>query len=136
MKKHNYNLAERFCPDCMSTGPFLLDPEDEFTVLNDGSIEFPPGAWGLDIECDCAACGFGGRVEDFCEWVRVTGDEHPAIIRGFFRSFEPLLAAERAARRERFELTITAYDHFFLEGALIDLLEDAMLWADRNGISF
>jgi hypothetical protein len=136
MTKQLFNLIGKSCPGCKGTGPFLLDPADEFTVLDDGSLELPPGAWGLDIECDCPACGFGGRLEDFCGWVEVTGDERTAILEGFLRSFETFLAADRAAREDRFESMIAAYDRFLPVGALIDLLEDAMLWADREGISF
>jgi hypothetical protein len=79
--KRAYQLAERKCPWCGSTGPFLLDPSDDFTVSDDGQITFPPGEWGLDIDCDCPACGFAARLGDFCEWVEVTGEERMKAVR-------------------------------------------------------
>lgn len=67
-----YQLSEYSCLNCNSKGPLLLDPSDPFTVQADGTVTFPEGEWGLDIECKCPACGFGGRLGDFCEWVDVT----------------------------------------------------------------
>jgi hypothetical protein len=80
-----YQLPGKICPRCRSTGPFLLDPAAKFTVAADGHLEFPPGEWGLDMDCDCPACGFAGTLEDFCQWVEVTGDERAAILRDFLR---------------------------------------------------
>ncbi|RUL88018.1 acylphosphatase [Tautonia sociabilis] len=87
--KQTYRLAGKLCPRCHSAGPFLLDPSDDFIVVADGSLEFPPGEWGLDIDCDCAACGFAGRLEDFCEWVEVTGEERATVLRVFLESRGP-----------------------------------------------
>jgi hypothetical protein len=84
--KQIFQLAGKACPRCESTGPFLLDPSAPFTVADDGHLEFPPGEWGLDIDCDCPACGFAARLEDFCEWVEVTGEERMAAVRGFRES--------------------------------------------------
>jgi hypothetical protein len=70
--KQSYQLPGRRCSWCESTGPFLLDPSEDFSIDQDGEIRFPSGEWGLDIDCDCAACGFAGRLGDFCEWVAVT----------------------------------------------------------------
>jgi len=64
-----YQLNDATCPRCKSTGPFLLDSEDDFEY-RDGDLAFPPGEWGID--CDCPACDFGGRFEDFLEWVEAT----------------------------------------------------------------
>ena len=72
--KQSYQLAGKRCPKCVSTGPFLLDPSDDFTIVDD-DIRFPLGEWGLDIDCDCPACGFAGRLGDFCEWLELTGEE-------------------------------------------------------------
>lgn len=88
--KHNkerYQLAGKRCPECQSTGPFLLDSSENFTVTDEGYLEFPPKEWGLDIDCDCPACGFAGRLEDFCEWVEVTGEERVAMLRDFLKSW-------------------------------------------------
>ena len=84
--KRTYQLPGKFCPICHSTDPFLLDPSHRFSVAADGHLEFPPGEWGLDIDCDCPACGFAARLEDFCEWVAVTGEERMAILRAFRKS--------------------------------------------------
>ena len=84
--KQTYQLAGKRCPECESTSPFLLDPFDNFTLGGDGEIRFPPREWGLDIDCDCPACGFAGRLGDFCEWVEVTGEEREAIVRDFLKS--------------------------------------------------
>src|SRR5436309_788034 len=73
--KQSYQLPGKLCPLCESTGPLLLDPSDNFTVEADGHLEFPPGEWGLDIDCECAVCGFAARLEDFIIWVEVTGEE-------------------------------------------------------------
>jgi hypothetical protein len=81
-----YQLAGKVCPRCESKGPFLLDPSENFTLGDDGLLEFPGDEWGLDIDCDCPACGFAARLEDFCEWVEVTGDERKAAIDGFTES--------------------------------------------------
>lgn len=131
-----YRLQGKVCPQCESTGPFLLDPAQNFTVCDDGSLEFPPGEWGLDIDCDCPARGFAAILEDFCVWVELTGDELAEFVEDFRRRFGPMLERDRLARMERFEAIIAAYDHFAAAGALIDLLEDAMRWAQRNEISF
>jgi hypothetical protein len=72
MTKQPYQLAGTTCSRCQSEGPFLLDPADDFSVRDDGTLEFPEGVWGLDIDCDCPACGFRGRLEDFFVWVEVT----------------------------------------------------------------
>jgi hypothetical protein len=85
--KERYQLAGKRCPECESTGPFLLDPSANFTVAADGHLEFPPEEWGLDIDCDCPACGFAGTLEDFCEWVEVTGEERTATLRAFLKSW-------------------------------------------------
>src|SRR2546423_1706617 len=84
--KRTYQLSGKVCPRCNSTGPFLLDPSDNFTVDAEGRIEFPRGEWGLDIDCDCPACEFGGRLEDFCEWVEVTGEERATVVRDLLKS--------------------------------------------------
>ena len=70
--KQAYQLLGKVCPHCGSTGPFLLDPSDDFTVTADGTLEFLPDEWGLDIDCDCPGCGFAARLGDFCEWVEST----------------------------------------------------------------
>ena len=85
--KQTYQLQEKQCPQCGSTGPFLLDPSDNFTVSDDGQIAVPPGEWSLDLDCDCPSCGFGGYLEDFCERVEVTGEERLAILRDFLKSW-------------------------------------------------
>ncbi len=84
--KRTYQLSGKVCPRCNSTGPLLLDPSDDFSVAGDGSLEFPPGEWGLDIDCDCPACGFAARLEDFCEWVEVTGEKRATVVRDFLKS--------------------------------------------------
>jgi hypothetical protein len=38
--KERYQLAGKRCPECQSTGPFLLDPSENFTVADDGHLEF------------------------------------------------------------------------------------------------
>jgi hypothetical protein len=76
-----YQLAGTRCPECGCTGSFLLDRSDSFTVSGDGEITFPPGEWGLDIDCDCPACGFAARLGDFYEWVEVTGEERMEAVR-------------------------------------------------------
>jgi hypothetical protein len=76
--KQTNQLPGKVCPRCKSTGPFLLDPSDNFTVAADGHLEFPSGEWGLEMDCDCPACGFAARLEDFCEWVEVTSPEREA----------------------------------------------------------
>ena len=87
MQKQAYNVAAKRCPQCESDGPFLLDPSDNFKLGDDGLLEFPPDEWGLDIDCDCPSCGFAGRLEDFCEWIEVTGEERMAILRDFLKSW-------------------------------------------------
>jgi hypothetical protein len=84
--KRTYQLSGKVCPRCNSMGPLLLDPSDDFSVAGDGSLEFPPGEWGLDIDCDCPACGFAARLEDFCEWVEVTGEKRATVVRDFLKS--------------------------------------------------
>jgi hypothetical protein len=85
--KQAYQLPKKFCPNCNSTGPFLLDPSDEFTIVADGHLEFPPDVWGLDYSCDCAACGFAGELGDFIEWVEVTGKRRAALLREFLKQW-------------------------------------------------
>ena len=85
--KQAYQLPGMFCPNCKSTGPFLLDPSDEFTIAADGRLEFPEDVWGLDYSCDCPACGFAGEFGDFIEWVEVTCKEREAILRDFLKSW-------------------------------------------------
>ena len=68
-----YKIVGTRCERCGSEGPLLLDPEDGFVVEGDGTIHFPEGEWGLDIDCQCPACGFDARLGDFYEWVEVTG---------------------------------------------------------------
>ena len=85
--KRSYQLPGKSCPNCNSTGPFLLDPSDEFTIAADGHLEFPPDVWGLDYACDCAACGFTGVLEDFIEWVAVTGERRTALLKLFLKSW-------------------------------------------------
>jgi hypothetical protein len=70
-----YQIEGTRCERCESEGPFLLDPDEEFAVEEDGTIHFPPGEWGLDIDCQCPACGFSARLGDFYEWVEVTGKD-------------------------------------------------------------
>jgi hypothetical protein len=79
--KRTYRLAGTRCAVCESTGPFLLDPFDDFTVSDDGQITFPPEEWGLDLDCDCPACGFAARLGDFYKWVEVTGEERMEAVR-------------------------------------------------------
>jgi hypothetical protein len=85
--KRTYQLPGKLCPICHSTGPFLLDPSDRFTVAADGHLEFPAGVWGLDYDCGCAACGFAGVLEDFIEWVEVTSEERTAFLGEFLKSW-------------------------------------------------
>jgi Zn ribbon nucleic-acid-binding protein len=82
--KQSYQLAGRRCPRCESTGPLLLDPSDNFTIV-DEEIRFPPGAWGLDIDCECPACGFAGELGNFVEWSEVTGEERKEMLENLRR---------------------------------------------------
>ena len=84
--KRAYRLPGKACPRCDSTGPFLLDPTAHFTVAADGTLEFPADEWGLDIDCDCPACGFAARLEDFCDWVEDTEAEREALFRDLLKS--------------------------------------------------
>jgi hypothetical protein len=86
VRKKYYDLPRTTCPRCSSTGPFLLDPSANFDITPDGRLEFPPGEWGLDIECDCPACGLAARLEDFCEWFEVTGEERATALREFLKT--------------------------------------------------
>lgn len=74
-RRRPYEINGTRCERCGSEGPFLLNPEDEFTVDEAGEIRFPEGAWGLDIDCDCPGCGFSARLGDFYEWVQVPPHE-------------------------------------------------------------
>ena len=100
-KRQAYQLPGKVCSNCKSTGPFLLDPSDKFTIAANGHLEFPPDEWGLDIACDCPTCGFAARLEDFCVWVNVTGEEREATIRAFLESNSPAhpLTAEDESRK-------------------------------------
>jgi hypothetical protein len=86
--KQPYQLLGKVCPRCESTGPFLLDPSDKFTVTADGTLEFPSDEWGLDIDCECPTCGFATRLEEFCEWVEVTGSERMDTIAEWIQQLE------------------------------------------------
>jgi hypothetical protein len=83
--KQSYEIPGKHCPECESPGPFLLDPFDKFTVAETGEVRFPPEDWGLDIDCDCPACGLRGRLEDFIEWVEVKDEERPDFTGVFLR---------------------------------------------------
>jgi hypothetical protein len=134
--KQPYHLKDYTCPKCQSKGPFLLDTDDAFTYCDDGTLRFPEGAWGLEIGCDCSACGFVGDLESFVEWVEVIGEEREACIREIRRLHGPFLVAAKQAQRELFEQMIAGYGSIFAESAVMDLLFESMQWADRHGHSF
>jgi hypothetical protein len=71
-RRRPYTITGTRCERCGSEGPFLLDPGEGFVVEPGGTICFPEGEWGLDIDCECPACGFSARLGDFYEWVEVT----------------------------------------------------------------
>src|SRR5438445_10475446 len=79
IKKQSYQLPGKVCPYCDGTGPFLLESFDDFTVANDEVPQFPPAHWGVDLYCECAACGFIKRLELFYTWVDLTLEERMAI---------------------------------------------------------
>ena len=47
-------------------GHILPNPSGVFTIAEEGAIRFPPGVWGLDIDCECPTRGFtvkpGSRI--------------------------------------------------------------------------
>jgi hypothetical protein len=75
-----YHLDGKRCPRCNNVGPFLLEVTETVTVRQDGTLDIVDDAWGLDIDCACPKCGFAGRLEAFCEWVEVTGQERERAI--------------------------------------------------------
>ncbi len=79
IKQQSYQLPGKVCPFCDGTGPFLLESFDDFTVANDEVPQFPPAHWGVDLYCECAACGFIKPLELFYTWVDLTLEERMAI---------------------------------------------------------
>ncbi len=75
-----YHLDGKRCPRCNNAGPFLLEVTGKVTVRQDGTLDIADGEWGLDIDCDCPKCGFAARLEDFCEWVELTGQKREDAI--------------------------------------------------------
>ena len=132
-----YKINGTRCERCGSEGPFLLDPEDNFTYdATTREISFPDGEWGLDISCDCPGCGFGARLGDFYEWVEVTGEEREKDMGELKEALAPLVARFRMERRRLFEDVLIRSGDLFPESTVVDLLVEAMQWAERSDRPF
>src|SRR5262245_12723292 len=131
-----YNITGTRCVRCNSEGPFLLDPDDKFAFREDRTIYFTPGYCGLDISCECSACGFAGELGDFYEWVDVVGEEHDECVKDFRERFKTRPASSRNSRRGVFEDALATNKRLLPESSLIDLLVESMHWAERHEHSF
>lgn len=59
----NYNCLEGFCcPECGQEDEFKIAVEAWATVSDNGTEDFEDVAWDATSVCECAVCGFGGRV--------------------------------------------------------------------------
>jgi len=147
MTKQAYQLDGKLCPNCQSSGPLLLNPSDDFSVNEDGSLKFPDGVWGLDIGCECSCCGFSARMEDFCIWVEVTGERRAQIVASLSKSQDDRSQTQTTDtatttdslipdRVRRCQKVITKYSDENTFTNLVDMLADAMHWCDANGEDF
>ena len=134
--KQAYMITGTRCERCGSEGPFLLDPEDDFAFREDGTIYFPEDQWGLNIDCKCPACGFFGDLGCFYEWVEVRGEEREKDMGELKEALAPLVARFRMERRRLFEDALMRSGDLFPESTVVDLLVEAMQWAERSDRPF
>jgi hypothetical protein len=120
-----YNITGTRCVRCNSEGPFLLDPDDKFAFREDRTICFPPGDWGLDIGCECPACGFAGELGDFYEWVEVVGEEYEELVKDFRGRFKTRPATSRKSRRGVFEDALDKATRLYQSETTEDPTEEA-----------
>lgn len=132
-----HRIAGTRCERCGCNEKVLLDPDDRFTVTEDGQITFPPGDWGLDIDCECPACGFAADLGTFYEWVEVT-DEHRELMLdpSPANGIDALFVSLRERRERNLRDVLTGKSLFLSRPAAVGLLVELMHWARRNDVRF
>lgn len=58
-------LSGMQCPKCGSLEPFHILGIAVFLVYDEGSSEFTGLDWENGAHCECVACKYAGKVEDF-----------------------------------------------------------------------
>jgi hypothetical protein len=75
------DIDRKICPQCKSEGPFWIRGTTDRLLDRDENVLHEVFEWGPQSVCECDACHYAAKVEDFIERIERTKEEWAEAIR-------------------------------------------------------